>query len=447
MDGYQNSVSGIGTDIDPGMYNTAYVPLSLTPDEATGVYASGGIPAKIIDKKAEGIILNGYSYDGLEEADSKKLVEYGEERGLSAAIIDAVRDGLIYGGSLLVPHLKGDSALSYLKSFAELEADGLLGPNCVDRFWTADRWNAVLVPDFNLSAESFINPKSFFVPMAGLEVKSSRMAVIRPKKLPYWGMIRQVGWSVSDIEGWMRSVLAYEISIMAIPTMAQQISLLYHHIPLDGMIVQNGPEAYTEFVKQNAAELRKWSILNPKTLNSFGEIKILDRTYTGYWDLIKILQEDVGAKSDISNNILFHQNPTGFSDNEKDVTMMQSEVTKRIANIVAPQLKNITRLLVISCFGPDSAQAKNLGKIKINFNPPQMITNEERADMGTAFVNALKILAVDVGLPGKSAIALAQSLMPGAEVPAEVLTAFEELDGVGEGTNPNIGGLLKGISI
>ncbi len=450
-DGFYNPETGIGTDVDPGMFNTASVPLSLSPDEATGIYASGGIPAKIIDKKSDGILLNGYTFDGLEEDDSKALVEYAEELGFSSAIIESNRDGHIYGGSLLVPVVRGDNPITYLKTQAELIADGLLKQNCIERFWTADRWNAVLVPDFNLSARSFMNPKSFFVPMAGLEVKTSRMAVIRPKKLPYWGVIRQVGWGVSDIEGWMRSILAYEIAIMAIPTMAQQISLMYHHIPLDGIIAQNGADFAKAFAEANNETMRNWSMLNPKTMNSLGEIKILDRTYTGYWDLIKILQEDVGAKSDISNNILFHQQPKGFGENEKDVTMNQSEVTKQCGNIIASQLKSVVQMLAISCFGPDAPQVTgpNLGKIKINFNPPQIVTNEERSEQGKIFVDALKALVVDIKLPGKSAIALAQALIPGVDVPADILKDFEELDGVGESEplGGEFGGLLKGVQL
>jgi hypothetical protein len=444
-DGFMNDVTGIGTAIDPAMYNTAYVPLSLSPDEATGIYASGGIPAKIIDKKSEGVLLNGYSFDGLEKGDSDGLHDYAEGIGFSAAVNEALRDGNIYGGALLVPALAIENSLTYLKTFEELVKDGALKKGSLRRFWTADRWNAVLVPDFNLSAESFVNPKSFFVPMAGIDIKTSRMAVIRPKKLPFWGIIRQVGWGISDIEGWMRSVLAYEMGIMAIPTMAQQISLMYHHIPLDGVLVQNGAEYAKAFAQGNAELMREWSILNPRTMNSLGEIKILDRTYTGYWDLVKILQEDVGAKSEISNNILFHQNPTGFSENEKDITMMQSEVTKRIANVVAPQLKNVVKMLAVSYFGPDADQCKNLDAIKINFNPPQMITNQERQEQGRAFAEILTRFVSEIGMPAKEALAMACACIPTIEVPDEVTQAMENLDSAGEGEPPQGNGLLKGL--
>lgn len=445
LDGYQNDVTGIGTAIDPAMYNTAYVPLSLTPDEATGIYASGGIPAKIIDKKSEGIALNGYAFDGLEKSSSDRLHDYMEGLGFSTALTNALRDGHIFGGALLVPALAIENPLTYLKSFDELCTDGALKKGSLRRFWTADRWNAVLVPDFNLSAESFVNPSSFFVPMAGIDIKTSRMSVIRPKMLPFWGIIRQLGWGVSDIEGWMRSVLAYEMGIMAIPTMAQQISLMYHHIPLDGILAQNGADFAKDFALKNAEMMRDWSILNPRTQNSLGEIKILDRTYTGYWDLVKILQEDIGAKSEISNNILFHQNPTGFSENEKDVTMMQSEVTKRIANTIAPQLRNTVKMNVVSCFGTDSPEFQKIDSIKINFNPPQIITNEERQEQGRAFAEILTRFVAEVGLPGKEALALARACIPTIEIPNEVTIAMENLDNVGEDKPPQGNGLLGGL--
>ena len=63
QDGYDNPVSGIGTFIDPGMQTEAFVPISILPQEATAYYASAGLPARVIDKKAGVLALEGVQFE------------------------------------------------------------------------------------------------------------------------------------------------------------------------------------------------------------------------------------------------------------------------------------------------------------------------------------------------------------------------------------------------
>ena len=62
QDGYRSPASGIGTYIDPGMQTESFIPVSITPAEATAYYASGGVPARIINKKAGCLSLDGVRF-------------------------------------------------------------------------------------------------------------------------------------------------------------------------------------------------------------------------------------------------------------------------------------------------------------------------------------------------------------------------------------------------
>ena len=68
------------------------------------------------------------------------------------------------------------------------------------------RWNTTFVPNFRIGAQDYLFAKQYYVPLAGVSVKTERSAVIRPKLLPYWGAIQQLGWGISDFEGYMRSI-------------------------------------------------------------------------------------------------------------------------------------------------------------------------------------------------------------------------------------------------
>jgi hypothetical protein len=130
------------------------------------------------------------------------------------------------------------------------------------------------------------------------------MAMVRPKKLPFWGAIQQMGWSTSDFEGWIKDFEAYQIMKMSLPIMAQQSSLMYHSIPADGLIIENGPEFAKQYFKENEKQMRDWSMLHPRAINSIGEIKILERTYSGYRDLVGESKLALCASSGVAESIL-----------------------------------------------------------------------------------------------------------------------------------------------
>ena len=52
--------------------------------------------------------------------------------------------------------------------------------------------------------------------ISGIEVNSQRASYIKPRPLPYWSAIRQLGWGASDITAWAKSLLGYEIMAMSL---------------------------------------------------------------------------------------------------------------------------------------------------------------------------------------------------------------------------------------
>jgi hypothetical protein len=390
----------------------------MSPNEVTAYYSNGGVAARIIDMKSQGILVNGYRFlcDNLTPADLEKLKEYADSVGFDKEFVNSVRDGLSYGGSLLVPALKSDNAISYSMSISELIKEKKLVKNSIERFWSADRWNAILIPDYNISAADYLMPRSIFVPITGKEVNTSRAAVIRPKQLPYWGTIRQMGWGISDMEGWIRSLLGYEMCIASIPIMAQQMSVMYRHIPLDGIIAQNGPAFAQQFAEGMSRQMVEMSNIAPKTFNMVGEIKTIERNYSGFPELVSILQQDVGAKADISHSVLFNTMSTGFSKNTDDISMKQANTVQNIGNKLIPQLQPIVKMLVYSCFGPDSEQAKYADMVRIDFDTPVVLTNEQRNAAGTVFASVLTA-NIGAGLQPADAIDLAHSFTPDIDMP------------------------------
>jgi hypothetical protein len=261
MDGYYNAMTGQGvTGFDPGSFNLAYTPVSMSPNECTSYYSNGGLPAIIIDKKVKGAMINGYNFvcndedTGLSEKDRKTLKDYANKVGFDQQIEHTDRDGLAYGGAFLYPVFKKDRPDTFEMPVEQLFAEKLIEKDSIDYFVEGDRWNSILVPNYNIAAKDYLSPDTYMIPLAGVRVNHERMAIVRPILLPYWGALRQLGWGRSDFESYVQSILAYKILIASVPIMAQQMSLLVHIIPLDGIIAENGP-AYAQGFAQNNNQL------------------------------------------------------------------------------------------------------------------------------------------------------------------------------------------------
>lgn len=429
VDSWYNSVTGIGTTSDPGMYNTADIPISINPQQATAYYASGGIPRVIIDKKVNGPFINGYYFEGdftKKELDAFK--EHYNRLGLTKAMKSGLRDALIFGGAGIIPHFTFDNnKLNYAKSLSMM---GSMGEKKIDRFWTADRWNLVLIPNTDIEAEDYFYPPYFYCPIAGVEINTDRMAIIRINELPFWGAIAQIGWGVSDMESWMKSVLSYNIMISSIPVMGQQISLVYQHIPADPIIFANGPQVFEQWAEANNQQLTLWNVSNPKTFNSYGEIKTLERTYAGYGELIQLLRDNIGAESTIPESSIFHTQSKGFSDNLEDVTLKQSEAFKQISNIFCEQMAPLVRTMGYDFFGKGKEDKINTLKLCLDSNT--IITNDQKSSLGMNFFNMLQV-GTSAGLPADLVGKIAGKFISGVQIDDDIIKLLAKGQEIADG--------------
>lgn len=424
-DSFYNPMSKIGTGADPTTYSAATIPVAIGPFEATSIYSSGGIAEIIINKKAKGVTLNGYRFvsenkEVWTEEKLELLRERLNETGFIDKLSDTMRDGFLYGGAVLYPVFKRDTGESFAYDASTLLRNGLLHEGCIDRWVEIDRWNTVLVPEFNVTAADYMSAKSYYVPLSGIEVCTDRSAIIKPKRLPYWGAIRQMGWGVSDLEGYMRSILGYEMSIASIPLMAQQMSLLLYEMPLDTLFAQLGVDAVKKLMKENTEQMKEWSMANPKVLNAFGKVYTVNRQYTGYPDLMLTMRQDIAAQSGIPESVLFHTQPKGFSNNTEEVLLKESQTVKLAQQAILPSLEYIVPYAVLHAFGPDSQESRFIRDVHFSFDTPVVATDSERAETSARFSAAVNSLR-QAGVPITAALNITQQFFRDIKISEEDL--------------------------
>jgi len=425
-DEFFNPATGTGTLIDPQSFTRSSVPVMFGPMEASSMYASGGLAAIIIDKKARGMVGVGVGFKTFDSdfwtTDKiKKLEEAAELTGLNEKLTECIRDALLQGGSSLHPIFKGDNVPRLETHLDKLS----LEPGCIRRWVLADRWNIVYVPSFIITAEDYLQPKTIYLPLGGYAVNTSRCLLLRPKTMPYWALLYNLGWSPSDYSGYIRSLLGYIMMVMSIPIMAQQMSLLLYQMPLDAIQGAIGPENVKKLMEINSDNMRKWSMLNPQAVNMVGELKVVERSFSGFEHFIEAGKSDLSANCGISQPLLFYTQNKGFSDNTQQALLKESEMMKMLQRQVEVQLPTICDCLVAHIWGTNSPEWEKRRIVQMTFDRPMVSTEKDQAEIAARFAATVASL-VQGDVPPTVAIEVAQQFFKGVEITDEMKAAIKE---------------------
>lgn len=421
-----NYKNGIGTLLDPSVYTHSQLPIMFGPYDSSSAYAPGGLPALIIDKKARAMVLQGATFKILDDEvwdnDKVNMLENAAvETGFNDAIADANTESFVYGGSVIYPVFKNDTPSRYLRPMDKLG----LEKDCIERWVTVDRWNTVFVPGWIVTAEDYLHPKTIIVPQAALEINTSRMAILKPKQVPYWIAMYNMGWAPSDFSGWIRTYYGYEITMQSIPVMAQQMSLLLYRMPLDALNATVGPGKVRELMQLNEEKMAEWSAVSPKAVNMVGEVEVVDRTYSGFEQFIGAMKSDLAAQCGIPEPSLWHTPNKGFSDNTTESLLKQSETLQLLQTYLERNIIPCRDALIAHVFGQNSKEYENRDKLRINFNKPVISTEKDLAEAGARYAASVNSF-VQAGIRPDTAIKLASQFFPSVKVTEEALAEARE---------------------
>jgi hypothetical protein len=427
-DSFYNTQTHVGTMVDPQTFTRASVPVMFGPSEASGVYASGGIAAVIVDKKARGMVASGVTFKTLHDdfwnVDKlKELEESAEVTGFNEQLIESIRDALLYGGTCLYPIFNNDTPASFERPMERLR----LEKGCICRWLNVDRWNVVYVPSFIITAEDYLRPKTVYIPLGGYAVNTTRTCLMKPKSMPYWATMYNMGWSPSDLAGYIRALYGYQMVTMSVPIMAQQMSLLMYQIPMDSLQASLGPETVKKLMQVNEEQMREWSILNPKAVNMIGEIKIIERTFSGFEQFYGTVKSDLASQCGIAEPILFHTPNKGFSDNTQSALLKDSEMMKMLQRIMEQQLVPCSDALVAHTYGMNSEEWENRRQVYVSFDKPIVSTENELAEIGARYAATVSSLA-QAGVPVSQAVLLAGKFFKGVQIEKDMMNEIKKYE-------------------
>ena len=421
-----NRKNGIGTMLDPSVYTHSQIPVMMGPWEGSSVYAPGGLPATIIDKKARGMVMHGASFksenkqvwtnDKIEQMEAA-----AETTGFNDQVSDASADAYIYGGSILYPVFQRDTPSSYLRDLNKSR----LEKGCIKRWVSTDRWNTVAVPSYIVTDEDYLHPRTLYIPQGALEINTSRVAMIKPKPVPYWVSLYNIGWAPSDMTGWLRSYYGYEITCQSIPVMAQQMSLILYKMPLDALNATIGPDKVKQLMQINEEKMAEWSAVDPKAVNMVGDVEVVDRTYSGFEQFIGAMKSNLASQAELPEPVLWHTPNKGFSDNTTESLLKQSETLQMKQRFLERCLTPCTDALIAHVFGTDSEEWEHRSELKMTFSKPVISTEKDLAEVGARFAASVSSF-VNAGVSPDVAIQLSSQFFPTVKITDEILRMAKE---------------------
>ena len=369
---------------DPMMNNVTTPNLWIDPGEAASIYSQGGIPALVVNKKSHSILLNGVRIKNprLQPEQLDAVNESAIKTGLANYLTQATVNGLVYSGGLLFPFFKKDSPLSMSLDMNTLLKYDIVGKDCIDRYVALDKWNTVIIPNWNPTARDFLYPEQYYIPFLGADVSGQRCARIVPRpQAGYWGAVMTMGWGAPDLSGWYPAVCSYESVIKAVPTMINQMSILVHSFNVDMTNAMNGATGLDELTDESTLRVRQASMLNPVSMDVIGELKAIQRDFAEVPALVRLVRQDAAAKANIPEELFWSSERGAFAsgDQTEGALERQWESVKYIHRDIAFQMKNIAMLEIINALGKDRDIMKALPYTTIEFDNPITANAEARA--------------------------------------------------------------------
>lgn len=421
-----NKKTGIGTMLDPSIYTHSQIPVMMGPWEGSAVYAPGGLPATIIDKKARGMVMHGASFKSENKQiwsnDKIEMMEAAAETtGFNDKVSDASAESFIYGGSILYPVFKRDTPSSYMRDINKAH----LEKGCIERWVSVDRWNVTIVPSYIVTDADYLRPKSLFIPQSAIEISTSRISLIKPKPVPYWVSLYNIGWAPSDMAGWLRAYYGYEITCQSIPVMAQQMSLILYKMPLDALNATIGPEKVKQLMQINEEKMAEWSAVSPKAVNMVGDVEVVDRTYSGFEQFVGAMKSNLASQAELPEPVLWHTPNKGFSDNTTESLLKQSETLQMKQRFLERCLTPATDALIAHVFGTDSEEWKHRRELRMTFSKPIISTEKDLAEVGARFAASVSSF-VNAGVSPDVAIQLSAQFFPTVKITDEILRMAKE---------------------
>lgn len=361
VDGLINVIAGLGTRRDKRT-GSHYCRQHFNRFDWDETYSASGLAGRIVDLPVGDMMRTGWArtWDGVDkDQNSVKAVETAEKNfGLQAALTEAMTWGRLYGGSVILMVIKGQTSPAALLTPLDLNTirkNSLLNLQVLDR-WRIDPSGKI---DKDLSSPNFGKPLTYRIAESSVEVHWSRVVVFGGRLTPYFvknqGM--NMGWDDSILQRVIETVKGFDAAEAAAATMVYEATVDVHYMDrLREELAKPNGEALIEkrlMVAQQSKGVWKTLVLDGGKDGTGGDKwERREMTFTGVEKVMDRLALTVAVAAGMPITTLFGESPGGLhSTGDHSQQNWDDAVDAMRDTYLAPRLDRIDEVLIRSVLG------------------------------------------------------------------------------------------------
>lgn len=395
VDGWENSVRGIGSSADPATQSRLRAQAPLDRVRAQNFYLYDDIMQRIADVPAQEMMRRGWDLSVptsrlLAKPDelARKTVSTLEDLDVSSAITEALTWTAVYGGAAILPVVDDRHDNEPTRPLDKPMAwDSIRSIHGINVLTAADlrvsQWQE------DMSRPRYGEPLMYEVwyqrgiggLTTGTKIHASRIWRFDAGICPYDELIRRNGWAPSRYEAIVDVVRDYAMTYSSLGAIVQNASQAVMKFGnLAATLMEDGGE---DVVRQRIRlmDLTR-SVLKSVVLDASEQeaFEYHSATMTGYKEAVESMSARLAAAASMPQSLLFGQAPAGLSaTGAADLRFFYDHIDGRRQKEVKPFLEWIVRMVLASARGPTGGEVPS--DWEISFPPLWQATEDEAADI------------------------------------------------------------------
>ena len=378
-DGFSNSAVSIGA-ASPLFSAGTFVRSGIGVDfeKLTTVYRESSLAMRIIDMPAEDMTRAGYTLTGdFEAEDLEELKRLEAEHNITGELTDAIRWARLYGGSVAVIDLFGDSK----KMDTPLVLSDIM-PGSFQGLLVRDRTQ--VTPSLEL--ENNVDDPDYGLPMfydieleegGSIRVHHSRVLRFTGRELPQGELVRENYWGASELEHIWDEIQRYTSVSANAAELVFKANLATLKMDGLGEMMSLGTDDAKRKTECMIGEMtHMMSSFGMLLLNPEESLETHSYSFSGLKDMHEAFMTEVAGAAEIPVTKLFGRSPDGMNaTGEADMRNYYERIASLQERMLRPALERLLPVMMMSCFWyiPE--------KMDFVFNPLATMAPEEMEEL------------------------------------------------------------------
>lgn len=393
MDGMINAFSSLGMSAKDKHAHTSYAMQLFNQADLANWYVGCDMFRRIVDVPIEEMTREGYRVFSDDKEITGEFCEWADALCLDEKIEKALKMAKCFGGAALVLGMDDNTEKPQLP-FSPNKFKKLNYVVVYDRF----SLNASSTIDKSPFSKNFLKPKKYSIggtsDLTGLVIDSSRVVRCEGIEVPDYFLPQYGYWGDSALTSLRDPLVAYltgnkSSSYLLSETgrMVIKLEKLYQMLEMDGTSASG---AGTEALKARLAAMEfSGSVINGVIMGEGESAERAMINLTGIPEVLVKIKERLAAATNIPHTILFNESPSGLgATGNSEMTHWYEYIKRKQECELRPILNRFIDLFFLE-------KTKKIPKYSVKFNPLQLPTPTEIADIQTKRVTNVRGLIQD----------------------------------------------------